>query len=50
MAPFMVNHATPAQMAVNIPAYSSNYGAMDSNKTLPSAVSFDTRKRYNREK
>ncbi len=36
-------------MAVNIPAYSTNYGAKDGNKTLPIAVNFDTRKGYKRE-
>ncbi len=49
MAPFTGNHAAPAQMAANIPAYSTNYGPMDHNKTLPTAVSFDARKRYKRE-
>ncbi len=49
MAPFTVNHAAPAKMAVNIPAYSTNYGAIDGNKTLPTVASFDTRKRYKRE-
>ncbi len=33
MAPFTVNHTAPAQMAPNIPDYSTNYGAMDGNKT-----------------
>ncbi len=50
MSPFTVNHDAPAQMAANIPpAYSNNYGAMDGSKTLPTAVIFDTRKRYKRE-
>ncbi len=44
-----MNHAVPAQMAANIPAYSTNCGMLDGNKTLPTAVSFDTRKRYKRE-
>ncbi len=34
---------------MNIPVHSTNYGAMDGNKTLPMATSFDTRKRYKRE-
>ncbi len=44
-----MNHAVPAQVAGNIPVYSTNYGAMDCNKTFPSVVSLDTRKRYKRE-
>ncbi len=44
-----MNHAAPAQVAANIPVYSTNYGAMDGNKTFPSAVSFNTGKRYKRE-
>ncbi len=47
--PFMVNNAVPAQMAANIPAYSTSCGMMNSNKTLPTAVSFDTGNRYKRE-
>ncbi len=49
MVPFSVNHTVPAQVVGNIPVYSTDYVAMDCNKTFPSAVSFDTRKRYNRE-
>ncbi len=37
-------------MAENIPAYSTNCGMMDCNKTLPTVVSFDTRKRYKKTK
>ncbi len=44
-----MNHTLPAQMAANIPAYSTNCGTMDGNKTLPTEVSFDTRQRYKRE-
>ncbi len=47
--PFMANHDVPAQMAVNIPAYFTNCGTMDGNITLPTVVSFDTRKRFKRE-
>ncbi len=36
-------------MAANIPVYSTNYRTIDSNKTFPSAVSFNTGKRYKRE-
>ncbi len=49
MAPFMVNHATPAHMAANIPPYSTQHGGTDSNKTIPSAAGIDTRKMYKRE-
>ncbi len=49
MAPLMVNHAAPAQQAAKLPVYSTNYGAMDRNKTFQSVVSFNTGKRYKRE-
>ncbi len=45
-APYMVNHATQAQLTVNRPPNSIQYGAMDGNKTLPSAIGSETRKRY----
>ncbi len=48
MATFMLNHATPTQMAANRPTESTNNGAMDGNKILPSVTSLDTRKRYKR--
>ncbi len=37
-APFTVNHSAPAPMAANISANSTNYGAIDGNKTLPTEV------------
>ncbi len=42
MAPFMVNHATPAQQAAKLPVYSNQYGAMDGNKTFQTVASFNT--------
>ncbi len=49
MAPFTLNQVAPSQVAANIPVYSTNYRIMDGNKTFPSAVSFNTGKRYKRE-
>ncbi len=49
MAPLTVNHAAPAQQTANLPVYSTNYGAMDGNKTFQSAASFNT-ERDTREK
>ncbi len=46
MAPFMVNHTAPAQQAAKLPVYSTQYGAMDGNKTFQSVASFNTGKRY----
>ncbi len=49
MAPSMVNYAMPVQQAANIPAFSTNNGDSDGNKTLSTMSSFSTRKRYKRE-
>ncbi len=49
MAPFRVSHTTSAQMAVNIPVSSTQYGAIDDNETFQSVASFTTGKRYKRE-
>ncbi len=40
MAPFTVNHTAPAQQAATLPVYSTQYGAMDGNKTFQSVASF----------
>ncbi len=49
MAPSVVNNAIPVQQAVSIPVFSTNNGVTDSNKTLQTMSSFNTRKRYKRE-
>ncbi len=49
MAPFKVNHTAPEQQAAKLPVYSTQYGAMDSNKTFQTVASFNTGKRYKRE-
>ncbi len=45
----MMNHAAPAQQAVKLLVYSTNYGGMDGNKTFQSLANLNTGKRYKRE-
>ncbi len=49
MAPFTVNHSALAQQAAKLPVYSTQYGAIDGNKSFQLVTSFNTGKRYKRE-